>query len=92
MTRIIRRIVVLVLVVLIGQVIGAACAQKRQPVTSPASPTFGFTRADGLFLAERDVQWTGTTPHCIVRLVLASAPESLAAYVEVPAEWCAGVD
>ena len=69
-----------------------ACGGKRQPVTSPATPSFGFTSADGLFLAERDVQWTGTTPHCIVRLVLAAAPESLASYVEVPAEWCAGVD
>lgn len=90
--RVIRRIVLLVLVVLIGQAVGAACAQKRQPVASPASPSFGFTKADGLFLAERDVQWTGTTPHCIVRLVLASAPEALASYSEVPIEWCAGID
>ena len=69
-----------------------ACGGKRQPVTSPSAPTFGFTKADGLFLAERDVQWTGTTPHCIVRLVLAAAPNALATYAEAPIEWCAGVD
>lgn len=78
------------LVVCLG--VGACSTATRQPVTSPATPTFGFSPADGLFLAERDLHWTGSTPHCIVRIVLASAPDGLAVYAEAPIEWCSGVD
>ena len=67
------------------------CGARRVAVGGPPAQSFGFTDASGLFLAERDVQWTGTTAHCIVRLVLASAPDSVAAYVEVAMEWCAGI-
>ena len=65
---------------------------RVHPVASPATPTFGFVSASDLFLAERDVQWVGNTPHCIVRLVLAEAPEAGATYAEAPMAWCSGVD
>jgi len=52
--------------------------------------TAGFEAAPGFF-AERDVQYIGTTGHCIVRLTRADAPESVASYLEVPMQWCEGV-
>ena len=77
-----------VLVILL-EVLAVGCGMKKTPVaTGPR--TDGFVPAPGLF-AERDVQYIGPTPKCIVRLTLEEAKDGLASYSEVPMDWCEGV-
>ena len=70
----------------------AACAGRARSLVTPSAATFGFQPASHLLSAERDVQWVGQEPHCILRLVLAGAPQSTAVYAEAPREWCSGID
>lgn len=77
-----------VLVIAIALLAAGCAAKKTQVVTGPTT-NGDFVPAPGLF-AERDVQYVGSVPHCIVRLSKAKQPESFASYAEVPLDWCEG--
>lgn len=79
----------LLMVVLLALIVLAGCAAKKAPIAT-GERTSGFVPAPGLF-AERDVQYIGSTPHCIFRLTLVEAPDGLASSLEVPMQWCEGV-
>lgn len=71
----------------------AGCGAKARPALVPSGQaTFGFVPASHLLSAERDLQWVGNEPHCILRIVLAEAQQGGPVYVEAPREWCNGVD
>ena len=74
--------------VMVLAVLAVGCGMKRTPVaTGPR--TDGFVPAPGLF-AERDVQYIGSKPHCILRITQTELPDGLASYFEVPLQWCEG--
>ena len=64
----------------------SACASRAPVVTGPRTPT--FEPVAGLF-AERDVQYVGNVPHCILRLTMAEGGEAV--YAEATMQWCEGV-
>ncbi len=69
-------------------VCASACGGARAPVvTGPRTPN--FEPVAGLF-AERDVQYVGNVPHCILRISIAG-DERFVSYVDVAMEWCEGV-
>ena len=62
-----------------------------KPVDAATGPrTESFDPAPGLF-AERDVQYVGNVPHCILRLTMADVPDGTAVYAEATMQWCEGV-
>lgn len=78
------------LLALLALLILAACAARSTNVATGAR-TDGFTPATLTMFAERDVQYTGSTPHCIFRFTLAEAPDGIAMYAEAEMTWCEGV-
>ena len=73
--------------ILLLVVLTAGCAAHRAPVAS-GTRADTFSPAPGLF-AERDVQYVGNVPHCILRLTMAEGGEAV--YAEATMQWCEGV-
>ena len=68
-------------------VLSVGCGMKRTPVAS-GQRTEDFVPAPGLF-AERDIQYIGNVPHCILRLTMEK--DGAAVYAEAVLQWCEGV-
>ena len=83
----------------VALILTVSCGARSSPTTQPDPPatrsptrvTSGFSAAPG-FVIERDVQYEAAIPHCVLRIARAVNPEGVAAYIEVPMTWCAGIE
>ena len=91
-----RDVVFLAIVLPLVGVVGYQSYQNHQRLVATAAADATGIRAEGFspapgFFVERDLQYVGSVPHCIVRLTRQEAIDGVAAYSEVVPEWCEGL-